>query len=144
VASISLCSLLSQSLPYNSLHRLLFSKGIRIFNMSGTSSQLASLSTELLLQIFSYLDPVHSTCVGLACRRLYQIHFSKHKRIPLNAFTYDCPISKSHLLTMCYLFSHVGVGGEPISYFGVFYDFLLRQCPLRNILYRAIADSPVT
>jgi hypothetical protein len=79
----------------------------RSFQHGWNSPKLPNLSTETLLQIFSYLDPVHSTCLGLVCRNLYEIHFSKHKNIPLDAFTYDCPGSKSHLSTMCYLFNHL-------------------------------------
>jgi hypothetical protein len=80
---------------------------IHLFKMAESSSLLPALSTELLLQIFSHLDPVHSTCLGLACRRLYHVYSLKHKKIPLDAFTYDCPIPSSNLSTMCYLFHHL-------------------------------------
>ena len=90
----------------NLLHLYSF-ESIYVIKMAASPSALASLSTELLLQIFSYLDPVHSTCLGLSCRRLYHIHFSKHKTVHLDAFTYECPIPNSDLLTMCYLFSHL-------------------------------------
>jgi len=79
----------------------------RIFKMARRSSLLPSLPTEALLQIFSYLDPVHSTCLGLACRRLYNVYSLNHRKIPLDAFTYDCPIPDSNLSTMCYLFHHL-------------------------------------
>ncbi len=77
--------------------------------MAGDHATLPLLSTEILVQIFTYLDPVHSTCLALACRRLYHIHFSKYEnqRIALESFTYDCPIPGSNHFTLCYLFSHL-------------------------------------
>jgi hypothetical protein len=40
--------------------------------------------------------------------------------------------------------SHCRCWGEPISYFGLFHDFLLDNVHSRNILYRAITNSPAT
>jgi hypothetical protein len=75
--------------------------------MSNRQPNLLSLSTELHVQICDYLHPVHSTCLGLVCRRLYAAHFIAHKRVPLNAFTYECPIPSTSLCTVCFLFTHL-------------------------------------
>ncbi|PMD47929.1 hypothetical protein L207DRAFT_561314 [Hyaloscypha variabilis F] len=41
---------------------------------------LLQLPTEILLAIFSFLDPVTSTCLGLTCTRLYAMHRSQHPK----------------------------------------------------------------
>jgi F-box-like len=46
-------------------------------------SSLALLPSELLLKIFSDLDPVYSTCLGLTCKRLYVLHRELHGSVRL-------------------------------------------------------------
>ncbi|KAN0105018.1 hypothetical protein V8E51_010763 [Hyaloscypha variabilis] len=41
---------------------------------------LRLLPTEVLLGIFSFLDPVTSACLGLTCTRLYAMHRSQHPK----------------------------------------------------------------
>ncbi|KFY15227.1 hypothetical protein V492_02144 [Pseudogymnoascus sp. VKM F-4246] len=49
------------------------------------TSSLDSLPTELHLLIFSSLDPIDSTCLGLASRHYYSAYRSTHPvRVPLN------------------------------------------------------------
>ena len=68
---------------------------------------ILSLSFELQSQIPSYLDPMHSTCLGLTYKRLYAIHPSLSKITPLDAFTYECLIPSTALSTICFLFTHL-------------------------------------
>lgn len=70
-------------------------------------ANLLSLPFELHKQILGYLDPVHSMCLGLTCKQLYAIHSSLRKPLPLNAFTYECPISPTNRTSICYLFTHL-------------------------------------
>lgn len=42
-----------------------------------------ALPSELLLKIFSHLDPGTSTCLGLTCKRLYVLHRSLHGSVRL-------------------------------------------------------------
>ena len=74
--------------------------------MAKTEPILSSLSTELQLQIFKYLDPVHSTCLGLTSKHFYALHCSLHQRIPLDACTYDCPVSGERT-SICFLSNHL-------------------------------------
>jgi len=74
--------------------------------------QLLTLSSELLLEICTYLDSIHSTCFGLTCKRIYILHKSCHCRVPLSAFTYTCPFRyedsvAQRAFTICYLYSHL-------------------------------------
>ena len=46
-------------------------------------SRVESLPSEILLQIFSHLDPVNSTCFGLASKRFYPIHCELHRSVKL-------------------------------------------------------------
>lgn len=89
---------------------------------------LLSLSYELHSQILSYLDPVHSMCLGLACKHLYAIHASIYKTppLPLNAFTYECPIPSTDLSTICFLFTHLETWKPPtLKYCGGCHKFCL-------------------
>jgi hypothetical protein len=52
-------------------------------------SKLESLLSEILLQIFSNLDPVHSTCFGLASKRFYPIHCELHGSVKLTRVAED-------------------------------------------------------
>lgn len=79
----------------------------RIPSIIHIMANILSLPYELHRQILSYLDPVHSMCLGLTCRQLYAIHSSLHKPLPLNAFTYECPIPSTNLSTICFLFTHL-------------------------------------
>jgi hypothetical protein len=42
--------------------------------MAASTLSLIDLPVEILLEIFSYLRVGHSTCLGLASKRLYAIH----------------------------------------------------------------------
>ncbi|KAH8766566.1 hypothetical protein BGZ57DRAFT_930399 [Hyaloscypha finlandica] len=55
-----------------------------IMNTS-TSSRIASIPSELQLEIFSYLDPVSSTCLGLTCKKLYSLSKKVRGATKLNA-----------------------------------------------------------
>jgi hypothetical protein len=44
---------------------------------------LTLLPSELLLKIFSHLDPGSSACLGLTCKRLYLLHRSLHGSVRL-------------------------------------------------------------
>jgi hypothetical protein len=49
------------------------------------ATTLTSLPTELHLLIFSSLDPIDSTCLGLTSRHFYTAYRSRHpSRVPLN------------------------------------------------------------
>jgi hypothetical protein len=75
--------------------------------MSGNHNSILSLPAALQIQIFSYLNPIHSMCLGLSSKQLYTVHCSLHKSIPLNAFTYECPIPSTGLSTLCHLYTHL-------------------------------------
>jgi hypothetical protein len=75
--------------------------------MAENPTNILSLSTELLVQIFGHLDPVHSTCLGLVSRRLWVIHTSLNKKIALDAFTYECPVPSTNMSTICFLYTHL-------------------------------------
>jgi hypothetical protein len=52
---------------------------------------ILALPSELQLEIFSYLDPVSSTCFGLSCKRFYAIHVhntttKKNDKVSLEAW----------------------------------------------------------
>jgi len=49
---------------------------------------LALLPSELLLKIFSHLDPGNSTCLGLTCKRLYKLHRLLHGSVRLETRCY--------------------------------------------------------
>jgi hypothetical protein len=53
---------------------------------------LGSLPEELILNIFSYLCPVHSACLGLTCKRFYKHHRELHGRVALDS---RCPAKKA-------------------------------------------------
>lgn len=40
---------------------------------------LPTLPLEVLLEIFDWLDPIYSTCLGLTCKALYSVYRRKHK-----------------------------------------------------------------
>jgi hypothetical protein len=75
--------------------------------MAENPTNVLSLSTELLVQIFGHLDPVHSTCFGLVSRRLWAIHTSLNKKIALDACTYECPVPSTSMFTICFLYTHL-------------------------------------
>jgi hypothetical protein len=50
---------------------------------------ITTLQTETHLKIFSHLNTVHSTCVGLACKQFHEIHFSIHGRVSTEAWCGD-------------------------------------------------------
>lgn len=69
---------------------------------------ILGLPTELHLYIFSYLDPVFSTCLGLTCKPLYLVYQSLRHKVCLFTesriqfatlhFTHRPPITLHHLL----------------------------------------------
>lgn len=75
--------------------------------MAESPHNILGLSTELYMQIFSYLDPVHATCLGLASRTLYAAYIVLHKKLPLDSFTYECPIPSTNHHTLCFLYTHL-------------------------------------
>ncbi|OBT42821.1 hypothetical protein VE00_08136 [Pseudogymnoascus sp. WSF 3629] len=53
--------------------------------VAAPTTSLASLPTELHLLIFSSLDPIDSTCLGLTSRHFYTAYRTTHRvRVPLN------------------------------------------------------------
>jgi hypothetical protein len=75
--------------------------------MAENPTNVLSLSTELLIQVFGHLDPVHSTCLGLVSRRLWAIYTSLNKKIALDACTYECPVPSTNMSTLCFLHTHL-------------------------------------
>jgi hypothetical protein len=52
--------------------------------LNQVSSQPSTIShANSSIQIFGYLDPVSSACVGITHRRLYAVHYSLHPKLPL-------------------------------------------------------------
>ena len=91
---------------------------------------ILSLSFELQMHILSFLDPVHSMCFALACKQLYAIHSTLHKPLPLNAFTYECPISSSDRVGVCHLFTHLEKWKpSDVKYCGGCHKFCLTNNP---------------
>jgi len=45
----------------------------------------ADLPTELHLMVFSSLDPIDSTCLGLTSRQMYNTYRRVHHKVPLNS-----------------------------------------------------------
>jgi hypothetical protein len=52
---------------------------------AGDGLTLLDLPSELHYAIFDFLDPIDSTCLGLANRKLYRIHRRLHGIVPLSA-----------------------------------------------------------
>lgn len=50
---------------------------------------ITTLPTEMHLKIFSHLNAIYSTCVGLACKQFHEIHFSIHGRVSIEAWCGD-------------------------------------------------------
>jgi len=50
-------------------------------------SAFEKLFPEIHLEIFKYLDPVESTCLGLACKEFYPIHRQLHGTVSLQTKT---------------------------------------------------------
>lgn len=71
------------------------------------TTNLLSLSPELYAQIFSYLDPVHRTCLALSSKPLYLICRTIYKPLSLDAFTYECPVPLSNQFSLCFLYIHL-------------------------------------
>lgn len=71
-------------------------------------SHLSALPAELLVEIFSHLDPVHAACLGLSSHVLYLTYRSCRGKLPgLDSFTYECPVpGRTRFPTACTLHSH--------------------------------------
>jgi hypothetical protein len=67
---------------------------------SSPPTSLPGLLPELQLQIFSYLDPCFSTCLGLTCKRFYGIHRHLHGTVSAMEFDYVGP-NKWFWLRLC-------------------------------------------
>ncbi|KAN0121896.1 hypothetical protein V8E51_000222 [Hyaloscypha variabilis] len=50
---------------------------------------LLDLPYDIIFEIFDYLHPIHSACLGLTCKAFYPIHWSLHPKIPLHTATLD-------------------------------------------------------
>jgi hypothetical protein len=46
--------------------------------------------SEITLMIFSYLNPVHSICLGLTCKNFYTIHRSIHGTVKVTQVYHEC------------------------------------------------------
>ncbi|KAJ5041086.1 uncharacterized protein L3040_005640 [Drepanopeziza brunnea f. sp. 'multigermtubi'] len=58
---------------------------LQLIPMQEAAPSLSQLPTELKLEVFSYLDLIDSTCLGLASPPLYVVHRAIHgTKIPLN------------------------------------------------------------
>src|SRR5580700_2486935 len=60
---------------------------------------LTDLPVEILLEIFSYLDVGHSTCLGLASKYLYAVHCSLRRPGTIRLETL-CPTRKYKVSTL--------------------------------------------
>ncbi|RDL29951.1 uncharacterized protein BP5553_10578 [Venustampulla echinocandica] len=49
------------------------------------SARLPKLPTDILLQIFEYIEEISSTCLGLTCKPLYRTHQDIHGKVKLSA-----------------------------------------------------------
>jgi hypothetical protein len=56
------------------------------------TTTLATLPRELLIELFEFLDPDRSTCLGLTCKKLYDIHTYTQERLDKNLL-YERPRS---------------------------------------------------
>ncbi|KAE9369280.1 hypothetical protein N431DRAFT_469205 [Stipitochalara longipes BDJ] len=45
--------------------------------------QLMDLPIDLHVELFKHLSPTSSACLGLTCKTLYDIHWSRHGKVPL-------------------------------------------------------------
>ena len=53
-------------------------------NNAPDSSPITRLPPEILFEIFEQLDPIDSTCLGLASKQFYDIHRSEYGPVPLS------------------------------------------------------------
>ncbi|KAK8116184.1 hypothetical protein PG984_012686 [Apiospora sp. TS-2023a] len=58
---------------------------IPFIQLPGEKLQLMHLPAEIHFAIFDWLDPIDSTCLGLASRHFYAIHRRMHGTVPLSA-----------------------------------------------------------
>jgi hypothetical protein len=59
------------------------------------SASFKDLPTELVLKVFTNLNRVASTCLGLSCRSLYGIHRALHGSVPLVSYVQVNPFFSS-------------------------------------------------
>ena len=58
---------------------------------SRSPPNLVTIPTELLLQIFKFLDAVPSGCLGLTCKRLYFLHKQIYRKVSLDSYSMHYP-----------------------------------------------------
>ncbi|KAK8045059.1 F-box domain-containing protein [Apiospora rasikravindrae] len=58
---------------------------IPFIQLPGEKLQIMHLPAEIHFAIFDWLDPIDSTCLGLASRHFYAIHRRMHGTVPLSA-----------------------------------------------------------
>ncbi|KAL3424314.1 hypothetical protein PVAG01_03595 [Phlyctema vagabunda] len=51
---------------------------------AATGPSLRALPTELHFEIFSYLDKIDATCLGVTCKNAYGVYQATHSVVPLN------------------------------------------------------------
>jgi len=70
---------------------------------------------EVLLHIVKYLGPIHSTCLGLTCRRFYELHALKWDRVNLLvsevAYGLGGPVCYSSTIMADFLFWSMSCAG---------------------------------
>ncbi|RDW91222.1 hypothetical protein BP5796_02387 [Coleophoma crateriformis] len=52
-------------------------------NRAATGPSLHALPTELHFEIFSYLDNIDATCLGVTCKNAYGVYQATHANVPL-------------------------------------------------------------
>jgi hypothetical protein len=52
-------------------------------------ASLLTLPSEIMLMIFSYLNPSPSVCLGLSSKLLYPLHRSLHGKVPLRKYSWS-------------------------------------------------------
>ncbi len=60
------------------------------YRTAASNNHMSRLPLELQLRIFTYLNPVTSTCLGLTCKELWGIHKSRHNSVCLTEMSERC------------------------------------------------------
>jgi hypothetical protein len=50
------------------------------------------LPIDVHVELFRHLSPTSSACLGLTCKTLYTIHWSRHGKVPLEACDPQCSV----------------------------------------------------
>jgi F-box-like len=83
---------------------------------------LTNLPVEITLHILSYLNPGHSACLGLTCKRLYKLHREIHGNVSLHT---RCPVGE-------------GPGLQLLEFLGEWYPPGFRHCLCGFVKIKAV------